>query len=294
MGPARDVSALRQLLAGLEAERLPGETSSFTLGAHGPGALALGRGALHEIQAVQGADMAAAAGFTLALALRASAGTAEASFPRGASPAAPSAAPPRPVLWVRQDMVEAELGRLDADGLAALGLAPARLILVRAPDAAAALRAGEDALRCAALGAVLIETWGTPKALDLTATRRLSLRADGSRVTGFLLRGAGQSIPTAVATRWRVAPAASRSPDEALAPGAPAFAATLLRHRGGEGGRPVEGGTFNLEWDRETCSFRDLAALPRAVVPVPARRPAGADPARAEREDGLARLRHAG
>ncbi|QIB34363.1 ImuA family protein [Ancylobacter pratisalsi] len=293
MGPARDVSALRQLLAGLEAERLSGETSSFRLGANGPGPLALGRGALHEIQAVQGADMAAAAGFTLALALRASAGAEAAgdSFPRGAASAV---APPRPVLWVRQDMVEAELGRLDADGLAALGLDPARLILVRASDAATALRAGEDALRCAALGAVLIETWGTPKALDLTATRRLSLRADASRVTGFLLRGAGQPIPTAVATRWRVAPAASSPQGEGHAPGAPAFAATLLRHRGGEGGRPVEGGTWNLEWDRETCSFRDLAALPRAVVPVPSGRPAGADPARAGREDGLARLRRAG
>ncbi|MCS0502997.1 ImuA family protein [Ancylobacter mangrovi] len=301
MGPARDVSALRQLLAGLEAERLPGEASSFTLGAAGTGEIALGRGTLHEVQAERGADQPTAAGFALALALRA--GQAAHLPPMPVSPAPlPLAgsghAPPvplrpgaRPVLWVRQDMAEAELGRLDAAGLAGLGIDPAGLVLVRAPDAAAALRAGEDALRCPALGAVLIEIWGAPKVLDLTATRRLCLRAAAAGVTGLLLRGAARSVPTAVATRWRVAPVPSL-PLEGHAPGAPAFEVRLLRHRGGPEGRPVEGGTWKLEWDRETCSFRDLPALPRAVVPVPAGGPVGAKPA--GRERAVAPFRRAG
>ena len=39
------------------------------------------------------------------------------------------------------------------------------------------LRAGEEAARCPPLGAVIIEPWGAPKALDLVASRRLALAA---------------------------------------------------------------------------------------------------------------------
>lgn len=284
MDAVRDISALRQMLAGLEAERLPGAASSFSLGAAAPdGAeIALARGALHEVQASHSADLPAAAGFTLALALRA------------------AGSRPRPILWIRQDLAEAELGRPEALGLAALGLDPGRLILVRAPDAVEVLRIAGDAVRCSGLGALVIEPWGEPKALDLTATRRLSLRVASSGVTSFLLRAAARPNPTAVATRWRVAPAVSSPLDgdwDVDAPGNPAFTATLLRHRGGEGARPVEGGTWNLEWDHETCSFRDLSPLSRAVVPVPAGRPAGADPAekrRGEKLDEVAAFRRAG
>ncbi|ADH91662.1 conserved hypothetical protein [Ancylobacter novellus DSM 506] len=282
MDTVRDIAALRQKLAGLEAERLPGVASSFSLGAAGPAQIALARGALHEVQASYSADLQAAAGFTLALALRA---------------AGPQA---RPILWIRQDLTEAELGRPEALGLAALGLDPSRLILVRAPDAVEVLRTAGDAVRCPGLGALVIEPWGEPKALDLTATRRLSLRAAASGVTSFLLRAAARAAPTAVATRWRVAPAVSSPLDGDWGvdvPGYPAFAVTLLRHRGGEGARPVEGGTWNLEWDHETRSFRDLPPLSRAVVPIPAGRPAGADPAaekRGEKWGEVAAFRRAG
>lgn len=280
MDNVRDISALRQMLAGLEAERLPGAASSFSLGAAAPdrAQVVLARGALHEVQASHSADLPAAAGFTLALALRAAGSQA------------------RPILWIRQDLTEAEFGRPEALGLAALGLDPSRLILVRAPDAGEVLRIAGDAVRCSGLGALIIEPWGEPKALNLTASRRLSLRAASSGVTSFLLRAAARAAPTAVATRWRAAPAASSPLDSDWgvdAPGHPAFAVTLLRHRGGEGARPVEGGTWNLEWDHETCSFRDLPPLSRAVVPVPAGRPAGADQA-AERRGEVAAFRRAG
>jgi len=263
MSAAHDVSALRQMLAGLEAERLPGASNSFSFGAEGPDnvlANSLARGALHEIYAAQGADMPAASGFALALALRASGAAADA----------------RPIVWVRQDFLDAEAGKLHAHGLIALGLDPSRLILVRARDPEQALRAAGDAVRCSALGAVLLEPWGEPKALDLTATRRLALRADASGVTLFLLRMAAKPSASVAVTRWLVAPAIS-TPLEADAPGAPAFAATLLRHRAG-----IAGHQWNLEWDHESCSFRDIAPLSRAVVPVPAGRPAASGAAPAE------------
>jgi len=261
MAAVRDIAALRRMLAGLEAGHLPGAADHFSPGegASPMTGMPLARAALHEVRAPGGGDLPAAAGFTLGLALRAVRET-EA----------------RPILWIRQDMAETELGRPDAAGLAALGLDPARFLLVRAPDVTEALRAAGDAMRCAGLGALVLECWGEPKSLDLTATRRLSLLAASSGVTGFLLRMTAGAGATAVASRWQVAAAASRplgAAREVGAPGNPAFAVTLLRHRGE--GRHMEDGTWNLEWDRETCSFRDLAALPRALVSVPAGRPAG-------------------
>ncbi|WP_246549078.1 ImuA family protein [Ancylobacter oerskovii] len=249
---------MRGLLAGLEAERLPGNARFFHLGAPGAdGALGgpLACGALHEVFAAEAGDMAAAAGFALALAQRAAS-----AHPAGGS---------RPLLWVRQASVEAEAGQLAAEGLRTLGIDPARLLLVRASSAEAALRAADDAARCPGLGTVILEPWGESKALDLTATRRLSLRAAASGVALLLLRPTGRPLPSAGATRWQVRSASSR-PLPGDAPGAPAFLVDLLRHRAGHAGA-----SWHLEWDRETCSFRDVVALPRPVVSVPVRRKAG-------------------
>lgn len=257
MGATQDVSALRAMLAGLEAERLPEGASFFDLGAPGAdGALGgpLACAALHEVFAPTEADRPAATGFTLAMALRA-------ALARGGEA--------RPILWVRQDFIDAEAGRPSATGLAALGLEPTCLLLVRVSDAEAVLKVAGDAARCAALGAVLVEPWGEPKALDLTATRRLSLRVENSGVPLFLLRGAARAAPSAAATRWQVNATPSR-PLAGDAPGAPSFIVSLLRHRAG---RP--GASWHLEWDHETRAFRDVLPLSRSVVPVPAGRTLG-------------------
>ena len=102
----------------------------------------LARGRLHEVVG-EGADAAPAAGFAALLALR--------------------AAGRRTLVWVRQEGLSAETGRLYGPGLAELGIDPARLVVVSARDAAAGLRSGLEAVRCAALGAVPIELWGEPE-----------------------------------------------------------------------------------------------------------------------------------
>lgn len=191
----------------------------------------IARAALHEVYAPATADLAAATGFAVGLAIRA-AGT-------------------RPILWVRQDVVDAETGRLHPPGLIELGLDPARILLVRARDAEGVLRAGAEAARCPALGAVLIEPWGEPRRLDLTASRRLSLAAEGSGATTLLLRAAVSPQPSAAATRWQVAALPSRAL-EANAPGDPAFSVRLLRHRGGVSERE-----WRVEWNRDRQSFQD-------------------------------------
>jgi protein ImuA len=224
----------------------------------------IARAALHEVYAAGTADLAAATGFSVGLAIR--------------------AAPTRPVLWVRQDVLDAETGRLHPPGLVELGLDPARILLVRARDAGGVLRAGGEAARCAALGAVLIEPWGDPRLLDLTASRRLALAAEASGVTTVLLRASPRQQASAARTRWQVSALPSRAL-EANAPGNPAFSLRLLRHRGG-----IDEREWRMEWSRDRQSFQeqsvfpdraastgrlpDAAPLPRPVVPFPADRPA--------------------
>jgi len=174
---------------------------------------------------------------------------------------------------VRQDFLDGETGRVHPPGLVEIGLDPAALILVRARDASDALQAGLEAARCPAVGIVLLELWGETRALDLTASRRLSLAAQGSGATVLLTRVAAAPAPSAAETRWRVRPAPSRALP-ANAPGFPAFAITLLRRRGG-----AAGGEWGVEWDRDGGCFRERpigreAALSRPVAALPPDRPA--------------------
>lgn len=222
------------------------------------------RSALHEVYAMGTSDLAAATGFSVGLAQR--------------------AAQRRPILWVRQDFLDAETGRLHPSGLVELGLDPSQLLLVRTRDAEGVLRAGAEAARCSALGAVLIETWGEPRLLDLTASRRLALAARTSGVTTVLLRASIRQQASAAHTRWQVAALPSRAL-EANAPGDPAFSLRLLRHRGGLGERE-----WRIEWCRDRQSFQeqsvlsnraastrspaDVAPLPGSVVSFPADGPA--------------------
>jgi protein ImuA len=279
--------ALRRSLAHLEREGTARARDVFSFSlpdvdqALGGG---LARGALHEVYALGGPDVAAATGFAIALALRAAQGS-----------AAPGPAASGPIVWARQDYVDTESGRLHAPGLADLGLDPDRVIVVQAPDALGVLRAGAEALRCSALSAVLIEPWGEAGAIDLVATRRLSLAAGGAGVPALMVRVAATPKPSAAATRWAVRSLPSQAL-EAGAPGLPAFAITLLRNRAGTAGHE-----WRVEWNRDERCFRNRhgqelgrapPALSRTVGAVSANRPgagsadwpasAAADPAIAE------------
>jgi protein ImuA len=183
--------------------------------------------AAHEIIAAGEGDGAAAAGFALLLALR--------------------SVRPGPIVWLREARVRGE-GRPYGLGIAELGLAPERLLLVDAPDTLAVLRAGADAVACGAVAVAIIEPHGRAAALDLTASRRLALAAAKSGVLVLLLRGPGDPLPSAAHSRWQVAAAPSNR--IAGAPGLPAFDISLVRHRGG-----APGFTMRLEWDRDRRVF---------------------------------------
>ena len=139
----------------------------------------------------------------------------------------------RPLLWVQERMAMLEAGRIYPPGL---GIA--ELIHVDARDARAALWAMEEGLRCTALGAVVGEIWGDPKALDFTATRRLAVAAERNGVAAFLIRLGGHANLSGARMRWRVASAPSEAHAlDPKAPGAAAWEAELFRARGLAPGR---------------------------------------------------------
>src|SRR5882724_11256682 len=146
------------------------------------GGLALG--AMHEVFAEAGRQSAAATGFVAGLAGRAAAR--------------------RPLVWGRQGFAEIESGALSMSGLAELGLYPRVLVTVRAADVDTALKTAADALACDALGVVVLEVWGEARQLDLVASRKLTLTAQASGVTGLVLRLAAEPQPSTAETRWIV------------------------------------------------------------------------------------------
>ena len=142
-------------------------------------------------------------------------------------------------------MAIAEAGRVHPAGLAGLGL-----IHVEARDARDALWAMEEGLRCTSLGAVIGELSGDPPALDFTATRRLAVAAERSRVACWLVRLGGTANLSGARMRWRVASLPSLPhPFDFKAPDAPAWDAELFRARGhppGRWGVTHEEGRFHL------------------------------------------------
>src|SRR6202163_4666829 len=209
------------------------------------GGLALG--AVHEVFAEAGRQSAAATGFVAGLAGRAAAR--------------------RPLVWIRQDFTEIESGTVSMSGLAELGLDPRLLVTVRAADVDNALRTAADALACDAGGVVVLEVWGEARTLDLVASRKLTLAAQTSGVTGLLLRVAAEPLPATAETRWIVRAAHSPPASAWNAWGAPVFDAQLVRNRHGPVGRWI------MEWKCDECLFSKPAAYPQPVAAAPAHRP---------------------
>ena len=136
---------------------------------------------------------------------------------------------PRPVLWVvrKRDLF--------APGLYQAGLDPARVLYAEARDDAELLALMEEGLRHRGLGAVV----GEAKRVPTPATRRLQLAAEGGRTIALLLKRPGRDgrdpfgLPSAAATRWRVASAPSEPvPWDGL--GRACWRVACVRQRGGD------------------------------------------------------------
>jgi protein ImuA len=188
-------------------------------------------GALHEVAPEAAPDIPAAFGFVAALLGR---------MPQGG-----------PVLLVASPRGLAGCGRPHGHGLNALGLDPARMILVEPRDERQALWAMEEALHSGVPAAV---AGATGKELDLKTTQRLQLAARTSRLPLLLLRLAGASGTSAAVTRWRIG-AARAARDRFGLIARWRWRVRLERCRNGRSGE------WLVEWDHGAHRFRLAAAV---------------------------------
>ena len=137
--------------------------------------------------------------------------------------------------------------------LRAFGLRPEQVIFVALSREKDVLWAVEEALKCGSLAAVV----GEVHHLDFTASRRLQLAVEKSKVTGFLFRHRLRSIDTTASlTRWKITPLATVLPEGMPGVGFPRWQVALLKVRNG---RP---GSWRVEWKDGAFRF----VQPMAVV----------------------------
>ena len=136
----------------------------------------------------------------------------------------------RSVLWVQTREAARRGGRPYRAGLPEE--LQARVIHVLAEKAEDALFALEEGLRCRDLAFVVGEIAGNPRALDFTASRRLTLASEKHGVPLFLVRIDAARDLSSARMRWEVTSAPSPLPQwNAQAPGAPRWQAELFRAR---------------------------------------------------------------
>ncbi len=263
-GRAEGMARLRRVIAKIEAEdgrsseraagRLP-LTRAFDS--------ALGGGlkddALHEIVPAGPQDGAAAMGFALALAGR---------F---------LSQRPASALIISEGFAEQESGALYGPGLVAHGLSLSRLVFVRAPDAALAFWAIEEALKCGAPAAVIGEIWSL-KGYSLAASRRLLLAARKGKTPALLILasayGQAERLSSAADTRFEITAAPSATKPAAGGPDLPgpfACGARLIKARLARAGPEGPFQAFDaervihLEWRSEDMTFRDMGVDDQAI-----------------------------
>lgn len=234
----KSLDYLRLLIPRMEDPRMDGRVLPFglpELDRYLPrGGLALE--AVHEILPETARDTSAAFAFVVALLAR---------MPQSG-----------PILFIASRRALADYGRPYGHGLNALGLDPARMILVEAGDERQALWAIEEALRSGVPAAV---AGAVGRGIDLKASQRLQLAARSPGVPLLLLRPAGAEGSSAAVTRWCIGSAEAARDCFGLVTHW-RWRVRLARCRNGRLGEWV------VEWDHVAHRFRLAAALANSAV----------------------------
>ncbi len=138
--------------------------------------------------------------------------------------------------------------------LKAFGVTPDQVLFIDLARERDVLWVMEEALKCEGLAAVV----GEIKEIDLTASRRLQLAAEQSRVTGLILRYQPRRLSTiACVARWKITPMASEPGKGMPGVGFPRWQVALLKVRNGQPG------VWQLEW----AAGRFLPVIPQRMAP---------------------------
>ncbi len=230
------LGALRDRIARLENR--PGLAGHVS---EAPGAggdlLAAPAGLLHEVFTDEERNASASLGFALG------------SAQRLVSPARAA------FVYLQLAKDAGQLGLPYGPGLAHFGIPPQAIVMGRIEAMPDLLWALEEAVACRAVAAVLADISGAPRALDFTASRRLSLRAGSAGTSIFILRyGIGRAA-SAAQLRWRVEPAPSgEAMFDPRAPAGPRFRVTLEKGRLANGPPALETAVL-VDWTADGFVF---------------------------------------
>ncbi len=123
--------------------------------------------------------------------------------------------------------------------LKSFSIDPDKIVFIDLQKQKDVLWAMEEALKCNGLAAVI----GEISEISFTASRRLQLAVEQSRVTGFILRFKSRSLnTTACVTRWKITPLPSVLPGDMPGVGFPRWNVELLKVRNGKPGN------WQIEW----------------------------------------------
>jgi len=139
--------------------------------------------------------------------------------------------------------------------LQSFGIAPDKIIFIDLHKENEMLWVIEEALKCEGLAAVV----GELPELSFTASRRLQLAVEQSRVTGFILRYNPRNVnTTACVTRWKITPLPTQLVGSMPGVGFPRWQVDLLKVRNGKPGN------WKIEW--VAGRFRHIPAF-SVIVP---------------------------
>ena len=226
------LDALRARIAGLENR--PAFAEAASLGSRPEDLFAAPPGLLHEVFTPERRNAGSSLGFALGQA-------------RGLL------SEKRPALIILQLVNDAsDIGLPYGAGLTHFGIDPDAVVIGRIKTIPELLWALEEAVSCHAVAAVIADVSGPPKALDFTASRRLSMRAAASRTSIFFLRYGRDRESSAAQLRWRLTPAISRETVfDARQPAGPRCHLTLEKGRLGAAHTASAGFGFTLDWTRD-------------------------------------------
>ncbi|MBZ0218245.1 MAG: hypothetical protein K8F25_16940 [Fimbriimonadaceae bacterium] len=160
----------------------------------------------------------------------------------------------RKIVWITDPAASVDSGMLFPDGLAQYGLDPERLTIITPLDQQNAMWATDEAAGCGNLAAIVFQMKGNPQRFNMTATRRLMLRARESGVFVCVLRQSGEAEASAAATRWHIGIQPSQ-PDEDYQQGLGRMRhiLTLEKNRHGQTGQ------WLVSWNPKDKAFENAA-----------------------------------
>ncbi|MEX3011836.1 ImuA family protein [Hoeflea sp. TYP-13] len=157
------------------------------------------------------------------------------------------------IVWICDPACRLDGGQLFPAGLSMFGLDPARLVLVRPADLKSALWASDEAAKCADLAGVVFQVKGNQPSFDMTATRRLMLKAQQNGLFVGILRQGGDEEANAAATRWHVsAQPSAADPHLERGIGLLRLSLVLERNRNGQTGH------WTVAWNQHEHGFEHV------------------------------------